>query len=265
MATPAVPVVNLGEKYINGFNLSWLTATTLSITAGQARDSTNTCDILYKGQYQLLNQDGMGLNPDVTALPATMTINAAANGLNGLDTGALANNTMYAVYVVSDSYSNNPTGALLSASLTVPAAMPNGYDIYRRIGYVLTSGAAAILEFRQVGSSVDRWMWYDVGIQELAAGASAAYAAVNIATSVPATATAVLFDVLLTPTAAADAVHLQPTGATGANGYAILSGAVAGVVQRAPLVVPCNSTPSIDYKVTGTVTLNTQAYLDQLV
>ena len=63
-------------------------------------------------------------------------------------------------------------------------------------------------------------MWYDVGIQELNAGASAAYAAVDIASSVPATASMVTFDAILTPTGAADLAHLQPTGATGATGYA---------------------------------------------
>jgi hypothetical protein len=74
----------------------------------------------------------------------------------------------------------------------------------------------------------------------------------------------ILFDAVLTPTGAADLAHLQPTGATGADGYAILSGPVAGVVMRAPLLVPCNGTPSVNYKVTGTLTLNTKAYLDQL-
>ena len=153
---------------------------------------------------------------------------------------------------------------VISANVTTGPLLPLVASMSRRIGYVLTSGAAAILEFRQVGEGVNRWMWYDVGIQELNAGASAAYAAVDIASSVPATAAMVTFDAILTPTGAADLAHLQPTGATGATGYAVLSGPVAGAVMRAPLTVPCDATPSIDYKVTGTLTLNTQAYLDQL-
>lgn len=238
----STPMVNAPFLSIQGLRVAWTDATHITVGAGRARNSSNLNDII---------------------LPGTITINAAHQGAAGIDIGALANSTFYAVYAIGSSYSSASPSALISANLTQPL-LPGDYDMYRRIGYVLTSGAAAILEFRQVGSSEDRWMWYDVGIQELNAGASAVYAAVNIATSVPATATHVMFDVVLTPTGAADTVHLQPTGATGADGYAILSGAVAGVVQRAPLVVPCDATPSIDYKVTGTVTLNTKAYLDQL-
>lgn len=238
----STPMVNAGTKYIDGLQLAWLTGTTMTVSAGAARNSSNLNDII---------------------LDATVTINTAVQGAGGLDIGAMANNTFYAVYAIADSYKNVPTSALISADLTQPL-LPGDYDMYRRIGYVLTDGAAAILEFRQTGISNDRTMWYDAGIQELNAGASAVYAAVNIASSVPASAIEVIFDVILTPTGAADAVHLQPTGATAADGYAVLTGAVAGVVQRAPLRVPCNATPSIDYKVVGTVTLNTRGYIDQL-
>lgn len=237
------PVKNAPSLYIQGLQLGWTSGTVITAAAGRARNSTNENDIIST---------------------ATVTVNAATTGAGGLDQGALANSTFYAVYAIGDSNFANTPSVVLSANVTTGPLMPFGYDMYRRIGYVLTSGAAAILEFRQVGESTDRWMWYDVGIQELAGGASAAYAAVNIATSVPASATMVVFDTLLTPTGAADLVHLQPTGATGADGYAILGGPVAGVVMRAPLCVPCNATPSIDYKVTGAVTLNTKAYLDQL-
>lgn len=237
-----IPVKNAPNLYIQGLQMAWTSGTVITVTAGRARNSTNENDIISD---------------------ATVTVNAANTGAGGLDQGALANSTFYAVYVIGDSNRYKETSIVLSTDTDSPL-LPFGYDMSRRIGYVLTSGAAAILEFRQVGESADRWMWYDVGIQELAAGASAVYAAVNIATSVPASATMVTFDTILTPTGAADLVNLQPTGATGAVGYAVLSGPVAGVVMRAPLTVPCNSTPSIDYKVTGTVTLNTQAYLDQL-
>lgn len=237
------PVKNAPNLYIQGLKMGWTSGTVITVTAGRCRNSTNENDIIST---------------------ATVTVNAATTGAGGLDQGALANNTFYAVYAIGDSNFANTPSVVLSANVTTGPLLPFGYDMFRRIGYVLTSGAAAILEFRQVGEGVNRWMWYDVGIQELNAGASAAYAAVNIASSVPASATMVTFDAILTPTGAADLAHLQPTGATGATGYAVLSGPVAGVVMRAPLTVPCDATPSIDYKVVGTLTLNTQAYLDQL-
>lgn len=238
----STPVKNAPNLYIQGMRLAWTSGTVITVASGRCRNSTNENDIIST---------------------ATVTINAATTGAGGLDQGALANSTFYAVYAIADSNGYETTSAVLSADTSSPL-LPFGYDMYRRIGYVLTSGAAAILEFRQEGVSTDRWMWYDVGIQELNAGASAVYAAVNCATSVPAQATMILFDAVLTPTGAADLAHLQPTGATGADGYAILSGPVAGVVMRAPLLVPCNGTPSVNYKVTGTLTLNTKAYLDQL-
>ncbi len=237
-----IPMVNAPYLSIQGLNLSWTSATVIAVSAGRARNSSNLNDI---------------------TLDAAVSINSAVNGAGGLDVGVLDNDTFYAVYAIGDSTKYEDGSALLSADLDQPL-LPSGYDMYRRIGYVLTSGAAAILEFRQVGSGEDRWMWYDAGINELNAGAQAGYTAVDIASSVPPQATMVLFDAILTPTGAGDLAHLQPTGATDATGYAVLSGPVAAVVMRAPLMVPCDDSPSVDYKVTGTLSLNTKAYLDQL-
>jgi hypothetical protein len=222
--------------------LGWTSGTVITATAGRARNSTNANDIV---------------------LAAGATLNAATVGANGLDIGALANSTMYAVYAIDDSYLNNPGALLLSTSFTSPL-MPFGYDMFRRIGAVLTSGAAAILEFRQVGSGQDRWMWYDLGIAELSGGASATYVDVDCATSVPLQATMIIFDAIVTPTAAGDIASLQPKGATNANGYAIMAGDVAAVAHRDAMMVPCNGSAIVSYKVVGTLSLNTKAYLDQL-
>jgi len=240
--TIGTPIVDAPYLSIYGLRLGWTSGTVITATAGRARNSTNANDIV---------------------LAATATLNAATVGANGIDTGALANSTMYAVYAIDDSYLNNSGALLLSTSFSSPL-MPFGYDMFRRIGAVLTSGAAAILEFRQVGTGQDRWMWYDLGISELAGGVSAAYVDVDCASSVPAQATMIVFDASLTPTGAADIASLQPKGATNANGYAIMSGPAAGVVMRNAMTVPCNGTPIVSYKVVGSLSLNTKAYLDQL-
>lgn len=240
--TIGTPVVNAPYLTIYGLHLSWTSGTVIAATAGSARNSTNANDI---------------------SLPAGATLNAATVGANGLDTGALAASTVYAVYAIDDSYLNNPGALLMSTSFTSPL-MPFGYDMFRRIGAVLTSGGSAILEFRQVGSTADRWMWYDVGLAALTAGVSATYVDVNLSTFMPAEATMVIFDALLTPTGAGNTVSLQPKGATGSAGYAIMSGDVAAVVHEDAMIVPTNGTPIVSYKVTGAVTLNLKAYLDQL-
>ena len=63
-----------------------------------------------------------------------------------MDIGTLANSTFYAVYAIGDSYGVNEGSALISANLTQPL-LPADYDMYFRIGFVKTSGAAAILAF----------------------------------------------------------------------------------------------------------------------
>lgn len=240
--TATSPIVNAGFKYINGFRLAWTSGTVITATAGQCRDSDNINDITSS---------------------ATLTLNAATVGANGLDQGALANNTFYAVYAIGDSYNKVDTAIILSTNTSAPL-LPYQYNMSRRIGYVLTSGAAAILNFVQDGSGSDRWMWYDAAISELSAGTSAAYATVDCASSVPLQATMVTFLATLTPTGNADAAFLRPLGAVAANGMAKLGGSQAGVAMNANVTVPCNAAASIEYKVTGTLSLLTQAYLDQL-
>jgi len=82
--------------------------------------------------------------------PLTKTINAATTGINGLDTGALANNTWYHIYLISDGGLNAQT--LLSTSATAPT-MPATYTHKLRVGAVRTLGAATFVRFLQKGNS----------------------------------------------------------------------------------------------------------------
>src|SRR5512138_2070013 len=104
---------------VYGFNISWLSNTTLTVSAGFCRDSTLIFDII-----------------DTTA----DTINAAINGLNGLDTGTFAASTAYAVYKVYDPSGRLPTGSMISLSFSAPL-LPTGYAKYRRIGTAITDGS----------------------------------------------------------------------------------------------------------------------------
>lgn len=285
------PLSNAGLKYINGLGISTgATNLLVNMAAGAARDSTNQDDIV---------------------LPSAVVINSAANGANGLDTGTLAASTFYYVYVIGSSLSANPEtnvetqvstiggttlngivltetvvatpastvannpqpAGLLSLSATAPT-LPTGYDMFRRVGAVLTDGASHILAFWQSisDSQSARTMYYDVGVQVLNAGASAAYAAVDLHTAVPAIAasnnlTNVIFDVIVTPTGAGNHANFRPTGSASVNGVAIMSGDAAGVAHEDSIVVPAAiaaNVLSIDYKVVGTVTLNVAGYIDQL-
>jgi hypothetical protein len=262
----STPITNARDYYINGLKLAYVSATTMTVTAGRCSNSTNVNDISV-GLALNVAATQTGVEP-VTAGTGTVTINTATNGAAGLDTGAMANNTFYAVYAIGDSFGVMPGSAILSANLTSPL-LPAGYDMSFRIGYIKSSGAAAILPFRQDGVGLDRWMWYDAPIAtDITAGSSATYAAVDCTAGLPSnTPTMVRFYCVFTPTAADDTLVLAPGTSTSTLGYASASGDVAAVAVTTQLTCPTDSpkTDAIDYKVTGSaVAISVQAYLDQL-
>lgn len=241
------PIVNAPNLYVDNLQLSYSTTTALAMAAGRARDSSNVNDII---------------------VSAAVTIDATVQGeVNGLDQGALANNTFYAVYAIGDSTQNNAAGGLLSTSFSAPL-LPVGYDMYRRVGAVLTNGSAEILAFYQYGSDKTRQMWYDVAISELSGGSATTFTAVDLATSVPPIATNVIMQVLFTPDGATEVAEFLPFGSAASNGIVIFGTGVAGA-QQGQVMVPCaldSSTPKILYKVASgdTLTLTTAGYYDYL-
>ncbi len=262
----STPIVNARQAYINGLKLAYVSATTMTVTAGRCGNSTNINDISV-GLPLNVAATQTGELP-VAAGTGTVTINTAATGAAGLDIGAMANDTFYAVYAIGDSYGNNPGSALISANLTAPL-LPAGYDMSFRIGFIKSNGSAQILPFRQDGCGLDRWMWYDAAIAtSVTAGASATYAPVDASAGLPAaTPTMVNWLCVFTPTAAADKLVLVPGTSTATAGYASASGSVAAVANTVNLICPTDApvTDAIDYKVTGSaVAISVAAYLDQL-
>lgn len=241
------PIVNAPNLYVDNLQLSYSTTTALLMAAGQARNSSNVNDII---------------------VSSAVTINAAVQGVvNGLDQGSLANSTFYAVYAIGDSTQNNAAGGLLSTSFSAPL-LPVGYDMYRRVGAVLTDGSAQILKFYQYGSDKTRQMWYDVAISELSGGSSTSFANVDIATSVPPIATNVVMQVLFTPDGATEVAEFLPYGSAASNGIVVFGTGVAGA-QQGQVMIPCalnSSAPTIKYKVASgdTLSLSTAGYYDYL-
>jgi hypothetical protein len=80
----------------------------------------------------------------------TCGIDFTVNGLNGLDTGAIAAGTWYYIYAIASSSDNS--NCIASANGSAPA-LPAGYTYYVRIGAIRTYTASATLwEFRQRGN-----------------------------------------------------------------------------------------------------------------
>lgn len=243
-----IPVVNAANLYVDDLVVSWASVTTLAVTSGAARDSTNVNDII---------------------LADAVTINAAVNGINGLDSGALAVSTMYAIHAVGDSSQNNDAGCMLSLSATAPV-LPAGYDMFRRIGWVLTNGAAQLLQFYMCGNDKVRTIYYDATISELAGGAATGYTEVNLASSVPVTASLGIFDLLYTPAAATNIVQFQPFASLAGNGTVRfgcgVAGGQVGTVQ-VPVTPNGSNQAAIWYATTAggdSVTLSTLGYVDNL-
>lgn len=88
-----------------------------------------------------------------TLRAVNLTIAGTSSGVaNGLDTGALAINTWYSVWVI---WNGTTTAGLLSLSATAPT-MPSGYTHKARVGWIRTdaSGSKFPLSFKQTGRRV---------------------------------------------------------------------------------------------------------------
>lgn len=173
------PIINFPNSYKSGLVLSLVNtapltfeATKLAISAGACRDSNNVMDIVIGSQ-----------NVEGSLIPAPLVIDLAADGANGLDTGTIAANTMYAIYMIADSRYYLPTAAIATLSSNALPSMPRGYDSYRLIGFWATSAASILLQGYYFGNGNDMTFFYSS--QEPVVVGAVASAVVNLARFVP--------------------------------------------------------------------------------
>ncbi len=76
-------------------------------------------------------------------LPLAVRLVPSVTGMNGLDVGTLMPATWYSLYLVGSSILGLPTCCMLSLGFKEPALMPQGYDVFRRIGSLLTNDTAS--------------------------------------------------------------------------------------------------------------------------
>jgi hypothetical protein len=124
--------------YIDGLICSDATDTDhdISIAAGSAKDSTNV--------YLLTLASAL-----VKQIDASW---AAGTNAGGLDTGSVAANTVYYIWIIRKD-SDGSIDGVFSLSKTAPT-MPSGYTYNRRIMTVCTDASANIINFDQVGDDV---------------------------------------------------------------------------------------------------------------
>lgn len=225
MTATAYPIQQLSNLYVANLQVSVASNTTLTIAAGQARDSTNVADIV---------------------LSSTATLNAATTGANGLDTGSLANSTWYAIYLIGSSLNRAQTATLLSTSATAPT-LPDDYDIIRRIGWVLTDGSAHFLAVDIYGNSNERVYKWDAVITELSAAGNTSYTDVNMASSVPPTSNLVEINWKLVPATAGNLSLLRKNGSSSTTNPQ-LTGSVAAQPNTGFITMNCDNSQIIEYK-----------------
>lgn len=260
--------------YVSGLQLSRASTTTLTIQPGICRDSTNTIDINL-GNF-------LGANPNVAAGVVT-TLNGAVKGINGLDTGTLANNTWYAVYVIADQSGFNLPATILSTNFTQPglpfpssnpAIYPSGYSSWKRIGVALTNNVAQFSLFYQTGIGGGRSYQWDAPILALTSGTATTFTAVNLSVGVPPLSNVVYLSSLFTSTLSNHLFSVRPTGSTttspntGFTGSSVLNSASSQYFPPAQIFAPVVSgNPSVDYLVTAntdTLSLSVFGFMDSL-
>lgn len=151
--------------YLSGLTTSRASATTFGVTTGQCR-----------------NEDaGAGVNMlYASAFTKSLSAWASGTGNGGLDTGAVANNTVYHIHAIGIGAAS--LDYLYSLSATAPT-MPGSYTARRRIGSFKTDGSAQIRAYSQVG---DEFLWdaATVDIDAVNPGTAAVTRTLNVPTGI---------------------------------------------------------------------------------
>lgn len=222
--------------YAQNGQVSRIGNTTLSVAVGQFRDSLNQFDIPV----------GFFLN-DSASTPAAVTLNAAVNGANGLDTGALAASTVYAVHAILDPTGFNSPAVLLSLSATAPT-MPFGYGPFRRIGWAVTDSSVHFLAITQTGTGNTREYFYDTKQIVLNAGTATSFTAIDLSAFVPTLVTPVTFDYSYLPTAASSVLQLRATGSSATTVTNVMTSAAARAQGQVRIMTGiASSKAEVDY------------------
>ncbi len=123
---------------------------------------------------------------DVTS-GSVITVDITSSGANGLDTGSVAGNTWYAVWIIWNPTSETAAG-LFSTSFSSPT-MPSGYTKKRRIGVVRTAILGTIRPFSRFFNGWDREYRWDESsestVKVLSSGSSTSFVSVDLSDHVP--------------------------------------------------------------------------------
>jgi len=259
MATPQIqndPIYSLPFLYISGLDLSIASTKVIAIAPGQARDSNDIMDmpVGFQGLQGLTYPatEANGFRPP-------LLVNTAAVGANGLDAGALAASSQYAVYLIGDSRGyNNVAGIMTLASNAYPV-VPLGYDSLRLLGFVSTDSSTNFVFSTNKPQMMKNAKSYNLSpaVSGLAGGSSTTFATVDLNAAIPlATLPNVIATLAVTfiPVSAGSIAKFRPSGSSATTGLVTISAVAAGVAQTQYVQVTCgvdSSKTGIDYLVSS--------------
>lgn len=238
------PVYQLPFLYINGLNVSNnanFPATKLDVAFGQCRDSNDIMDIC--------------LGPTVPNIeggisPAPITIDSDINGVNGLDIGSLASDTVYAVYMIGDSRYLKTVASILTLASNATPLMPFGYDSYRLTGYAVTGSEGGFYNFFVAGNNNYRLFIYDNPVIILE-GTDTSPTPIDLSTLVPPVDnTPVYFRSRIIPDAANDSLEMGPGNGNGTSSFVFGQSAMVPVEQQVIVFSQLVSgVPTVNYNI----------------
>ena len=182
-----------------------------------------------------------------------LTINIEASGKNGLDSGSVANNDWYSIWIIYDEKTEEVAGLFSTAQ--VNPQLPVGFTKKRRIGWARTDATAHFRRFDQRNNKI----FYHES-QTTSASTATTWTDVNCSAFVPKTTGQALAVMDLDKgTAATGAINIRPNGSTG-DGWEIGHvgfGTEAGRIARREITLPMDGSQVFEYwlDLTGNQTL----------
>ncbi len=224
----------------------------MSIAPGVARDDTDTVDLVR------------------TTAQGSITVNGfSGTGAGKLDTGSIANNTWYYVFLIADG--NGNTSGLVSASPSAPT-MPVGYLYKRRVGMMRTNTTPRLYRFETLTSGLQRELLFmettssgDFLVLNGVDVSNASWDTVNLSAVVPPTAR--LARVQIFSANNTSNIYLSYRISSNMISRLLFQGAVS---ERYPLNIylPLTSSQTVDIQASGaateTLSLHVQGYIDDL-
>lgn len=241
------PVVQQTNLYMNGLDIQKSGATTFTLAPGMCRDSTNTMDLVFGFQNDFW---------DTQITPIVLDV--SKNGVNGLDTGSIAANTWYAIYIIGSSRNLQPLAMVASLASNEKPYLPQGYDTFRLRTFFKVDNSSSIVRFNALydGARVEYNFLEDVFA--LTTGSASSLTEIIVDSSTPPVQTSIMnFGFGFTPTAAGNVFEVQPNNFQGATGqkYSAQVASIPLFGQGSVFVNNNGTNRTIKYKVGGTVNI----------